>query len=180
MRLDVCTFNILFVIICNIFLCVPYWHQRQNRKSILTLQRTQVTQFTRWKATDETGQHVQILQYLFKEKVFPSMLGRFTAVQRGCMAWFYLSFTERTTTNAYIFSHNTTMVIQINPPKIPQPIQKKYLPSPLPIHFCWNSPYPLCRHWSQPIMMTNKLLKKFSERLMFNLFGSGHQTIQKL
>ena len=31
------------------------WHQRQNRKSSVTLQRTQVAQFTRWKATGETG-----------------------------------------------------------------------------------------------------------------------------
>ena len=36
------------------------------------------------------------------------MLGWFNAVQRGCMAWFYLSYTKRTTTHANKFSHNTT------------------------------------------------------------------------
>ena len=55
-----------------------------------------------------TGQHVLSYQYLFKERVFPSMLGRFNAVQRGCMAWVYLSFTERAATHANIYSQNIT------------------------------------------------------------------------
>ena len=50
-----CVLSFFFDILCNIFnpsknLCVPYWHQRQNRKSSVTLRCTQVAH-----PQDETG-----------------------------------------------------------------------------------------------------------------------------
>ena len=60
------------------------------------------------------------------------MLGWFNAVQRGCIAWFYLSFTERTTTHAikYIFpQHHHPYKYLL--PRYHNPSTKYRLPPPL-------------------------------------------------
>ena len=51
--------QLLYNLFISELLCVPVWHQKQNRKSSVSLQRTQVAKFTRWKAaTVLTGQQV--------------------------------------------------------------------------------------------------------------------------
>ena len=60
------------IILCLLYTLILWytnlnkWHLRQNRKSLVALQRTQVAQLTRWKAADDTcvtGQHVLSKQY---------------------------------------------------------------------------------------------------------------------
>ena len=47
--------NILFVILCNIFNLSKFFVYPTDTKDKRENQRTQVTQFTRWKAAGETG-----------------------------------------------------------------------------------------------------------------------------
>ena len=143
-RLDVCTFNIFFVILCNIFNPSKFFVYPTDTKVKTGNHQSHFNAHMSPSSQDErlpmkpvlTGQHVLSLNALQCWN------------ERGCMAWVYLSFTERTTTHANIFSHNTTTHTN-------KFSQRRYTHHTFFVGIALT-PFAVIVQ-SQPIMMTNKL-----------------------